>query len=353
MIVAAVSLDHVSPAARSAIDAADGDAGRATRYAIGAVALSFAGNAVHLVNKVDTSGVASADGRVAAVQAMATGQNLAVVAEALFGPSLVLICSHLLMHADRGRRIERFPLWAGFVCGAALSSVHLWAIAYSVLGPSSGAAAGLVILAGVAAALLPIGVEGASIGSIQQAARFRSERDQLTADIVAAEAARIEAEDQARRDADAEVRRRVEVERAEAERLTAEAAAEERRIAAETERERQLLADRQKAARAASKARKSGTGGPSKDGTEADIAVYLAANAGVRGGKGPTAAVVAEALGISDRHVTRSSAWKHRHTTAPALPTPPTGTEPADADDGPAGDGTGVDGQDDGLDQAA
>ena len=323
----------ISSAARAAIDDAAADASRALRYAAGAVAISFVGNVVHLV------------GEVASVADLATAHGAAVAAEALGGPSLVFICSHLLMHADRGRRIERLPLWAGFVAGAALSAVHLWSVAFAVL--SVGLLAEIHELAPyLASGLLPVGVEGAAIGSIQQAARFRSERDRLAADTLAVEAERAEAERRARQEADAEARRLAEIQRAEADRLAAEA--EAARQQAEIEAARQATAEAELATAEAEEARArqdrlkahqavvngAGNGKGSKATGKRDtgqaIADYLAENPDA------TKPEVAKAVGISPRSVGRYGAWKDHQTARAAIPAPgPADPEaqPADVDD--------------------
>lgn len=246
---------------------------RAGRYAALAVGLSFLGNLVHFLVKVDWGNL---------------NDVLAVGTEALFGPMLVLIASHLLLHTRREMSIETATLWASFVCGALLSSVHLYGIAALVgVGPEVEVfGAGFHPLA----LLLPVGVEGASIGSIRQYARVRQALDDTETAAIAARVEAVEAEERAQREADAAACRQAQIAEAEAE----------------------LTRERKRAAEAVVKARKVSAGKTTAEDTETAVATFLAANAEDRDGKGPTLKHVADSLGVTTRTVQRTEAWKTR-----------------------------------------
>ncbi len=164
----------------------------------------------------------------------------------------------------------------------------------------------------LAAGLLPLVIDGTAVLSSVVVLACGRHMEALAA----AEAAEAEAAALARREADEEARRRVEIERAEAERIAVEAEAERARIAAEAEAERVLLAERRTAADAVVKARKSTGAKASAEDTEAAIAAFLAARAGDRDGKGPTLNEVAEAVGIKPRSIQRYQAWANRNDSA-------------------------------------
>ncbi len=208
--------------------------------------------------------------------------------------------------------------WAGraFTAGLSVIAAMCFIVSYSHIRDLALDSGQSVLAAG----LLPLVIDGTAVLSSVVVLACGREMEKLRA----VEQAQAEAARRARRDADDDARRLAEIERAEAERIAAEADAEERRIAAETERERQLLQDRQKAAKAAQAARKTGTAARSRETTEADIGLFLAAHADDRDGKGPTADTVADSLGISKRHVMRSASWKNRNTAAPADAQPAT-----------------------------
>lgn len=134
------------------------DTQRAGRYAATAVAMSFLGNAAHFLAELLKDGEALDDAKI-----------VQLAAEHTAGPVVVLVATHLLLHAAQ-RTVEYWALWVGVLAGFALSAIHLHGLASPQLGPEL-------------AVLLPVAVEAASVGSILQYARNRDDQERLTQDL--------------------------------------------------------------------------------------------------------------------------------------------------------------------------
>lgn len=251
------------------------------------------------------------------------GVVLALVAPVFLGLAIVLW--------HRAHRVLAGRAGAVFTTGLAGIAAMCFVVSYTHIRDLALASGQSELAAG----LLPLVIDGTVVlSSVVVLACGRHMKDLATAQQAEAETERL-----ARRAAEDDARRQVELEQVRAERVAAEAEAEQSRIAAEAEAERLLLAERRAAADAVVEARRTAGRKASTEDTEAAVAAFLAAHAGDRSGRGPTVRAVAEALGVTTRTVQRTQAWAGRHSgdTArqgaerPAKPA--SGTEQASIDD--------------------